>query len=593
MNINPESDRNDAGLSASIPQCETCEYNIAGNPLLCRCYDVELKLRGIEDKAEPEKAEVKAESEKAAKKRSVVAAYFLESRKWAFHCAIAAGVIGCAAYWFCSQPRFHDLTVELGTETISVEAFMTEFADVQNAGIVTDISTIDISGAGSIPLTLRSGGKDETVTLTVEDTIPPEAEFISRLQKMPDYTPDPYDFVASCYDLSDVTVYFVGNVVIPLNYEDQSVTVVVEDTYGNSVSQVCTLAIVWMKSEYTLELGEVLSKEDLLFNPERDCYRIEQRDIDVINESGVGEYTVNSLVDESVCRVHVVDTVPPELVLTDVPVFQGEEVTVDSFVVSCFDFSEDVAVRLVTEPDVNTPGRQTVAIEATDINGNTTTGTAVLAVVQDKTPPVINGLTTLKVEKRSNPDYLSGVSAVDEVDGDCEVTYDAGGVNLTVAGTYYVTYMSKDKDGNVARVKRTVEVEHDQEDTDALADSIAAGLSSDPEAIRDYVRDTIKYSHNSGGKDPTWYGFTNKSGDCLVHACCLQSLLTRKGYETQLIWVTDRSHYWLIINLDGVWRHIDATPGNRHTKYSLMTDEQRYAILQGRDWDRSAWPACE
>lgn len=539
------------------------------------------------------KSEMRTEPEKAAKKRGVLAAYFLESRKWMFHCAAAAALIGGAAYWFCYQPRFHDLTVELGTETISVESFITEFADVQNVGIVTDLSTVDINTVGSIPLTLRSGRRDETVTLTVVDTTPPEVEFNPYLEKTPDYTPDPYDFVVSCYDLSEVAVYFVGNVVVPLNYEDQSFTVVVEDASGNAVSQICTLSVVWLKSEYTVELGELLSKEDLLFNPERDGCLLGQGDIDTVNGSGVGEYTVASLVDESICRVQVVDTTPPELVLTDVSVFQGEEVTVDSFVESCFDASGDVQVRFTTEPDVETLGIQTVMIEATDVNGNTTTSTATLAVVKDKTPPVIKGLTTLRVQKGSNPDYLSGVSAVDKVDGVCEVSYDARGVDLTAAGTYYVTYTAKDKDGNTARVKRTVVVEHDQEDTDALADSIAAGLSSDPEAIRDYVRNTIKYSHNSGGTDPVWYGFTNKSGDCLVHALCLQSLLTRKGYETQLIWVTDKSHYWLIIKLDGVWRHIDATPGTRHTKYSLMTDEQRYSILQGRDWDRSAWPACD
>ena len=516
----------------------------------------------------------------------------LENRGWIPHFAFVTVAIGCAAGLYC-QPRFHDLTVELGTETINIEAFMTDFADVKNSGFVTDLSTVDISSVGSIPLTLRSGSKNETVTLTVEDTTPPKVEFIPHLEETPDYKPDPYDFVSSCYDFSPVTVRFVGNVVVPLNYEDQSFTVVAEDAYGNSVSQVCTLSIAWLKSEYTLELGELLTEEDLLFNPERDSHMLKQADIDAVNDSGIGEYTVASLVGENVCRIQVVDTTPPELILTDVSVFKGEEVTLDSFVESCFDVSGDVQVRFTAQPDVDTPGIQTVAIEATDINGNTTTSTASLAVVKDKTPPVIRGLSTLTVAKRSAPDYLSGVSAVDKVDGVCEVSCDSRGVDLTTAGTYYVTYTAQDKDGNIANAKRTVVVKHDQEDTDALADSIAAGLGSDPEAIRDYVRSTIRYSTNAGGEDPVWYGFTNKSGNCLVHALCLQSLLTRKGYETQLIWVTDKSHYWLIINLDGVWRHIDATPGTLHSKYSLMTDEQRYSILQGRNWDRSAWPKCE
>ncbi|MCM1025283.1 MAG: DUF5011 domain-containing protein [Roseburia sp.] len=518
---------------------------------------------------------------------------FWENRRWVLHGALLAAVIGCASYWLYSQPRFHDLTVELGTENISIQDFMTEFANANKAGIVTDLSTVDISKPGSYPLTLRSGSKDETVTLTVVDTMPPMVEFIPHLEKTPDYQPDPNDFVKSCYDLSEVTVRFVGNVVIPLNYEEQSFTVVVEDACGNAVSKECSLSIVWLKSEYDMELGETLRAEDLLFNPERDGGMLEQGAIEAVNSSGIGEYTIKSLVDESVCQVRVADTTPPELIVTDISVFQGEEVTVDSFVESCTDASGEVQVRLTTEPDVNTMGIQTMTIEATDINGNTTTATATLAVVKDKTPPVIKGLSTLSVAKRSNPDYLAGVSAEDKVDGACEVTYDDRGVDLTKAGTYYVTYSSKDQDGNTAKVRRTVVVEHDQEDTDALVKSIAAGLSSDPEEIRDYVRDTIKYSHNSGGDDPTWHGFTVKSGDCLVHAACLQSLLTEKGYETQLIWVTDRSHYWLIIKLGDVWRHIDATPGVRHVKYSLMTDEQRYSILQGRDWDRSAWPACE
>lgn len=618
-----ESYRNDVNPLVSIPQCETCETYIAGDLLHCRCFDRELKRRDTEDKIEFEipqcetcetyitgdlshckcfdwelkrrdtENKTEPEGKKTTEKRSTVTANFIEIHKWVWCCAIVAVLMGCTAYWFYCQPRFHDLTVELGTETINVEAFMTEFADARNAGIVTDLSTVDIGMVGSIPLTLRSGYKDETITLTIEDTTPPEVEFISWMQKTPDYIPDPYDFVAGYYDLSDVSVYFLESVAVPSDYEDQSFTVVVEDAYGNAVSRQCTLSIVWMKSEYTVELGESLSKEDLLYNVDRDGHKIEQIDIDAINESGLGEYTVDSLVDENVCRIHVVDTTPPELSVKDISIYKGKKVTVDDFVESCSDISGDVEVRLMTEPDVDTLGKQSMTIEATDINGNTTTATATLAVVRDKKPPVIKGLTTLSTSKNSVPDYLAGVRAIDAADGACEVIYDASGVDLTAAGTYYVTYTSKDKDGNVATSRRAIVVGHDQADTAALADSIAAGLGSDPEAIRDYVRNTIKYSHNDGGDDPVWYGFNNKSGNCLVHALCLQSLLTRKGYETQLIWVTNRSHYWLIIHLNGKWRHIDATPGNWHTKYSLMTDEQRYSILQGRDWDRSAWPACE
>ena len=104
-------------------------------------------------------------------------------------------------------------------------------------------------------------------------------------------------------------------------------------------------------------------------------------------------------------------------------------------------------------------------------------------------------------------------------------------------------------------------------------------------------------SHDWGDDDPIWYGFNNRRGNCYVHAHCLKALLDYKGYNTQFIWVTDKSHYWLIIELNGGWKHIDATPGVYHSRYSLMNDTQRYETLvyygKNRDWDRSAWPACD
>ena len=106
-----------------------------------------------------------------------------------------------------------------------------------------------------------------------------------------------------------------------------------------------------------------------------------------------------------------------------------------------------------------------------------------------------------------------------------------------------------------------------------------------------------------GGEDPIWYGFTQFTGNCYVHAVCLEALLEYYGYTYQEIWVTHIDdgrppHYWVIVDMGGYWRHVDATPGVAHSKYSLMTDEQRYETLYRsdygqRDWDRSLWPACE
>jgi transglutaminase-like putative cysteine protease len=170
---------------------------------------------------------------------------------------------------------------------------------------------------------------------------------------------------------------------------------------------------------------------------------------------------------------------------------------------------------------------------------------------------------------------------------------DASRVNVNYQGTYYAIYTAWDKAGNSASFWRRVVVAHDSSDTDALVKSIAAELPADAEIIRDYVRNNIVYSYSYGGGDPVWFGFTEWHGNCYVHAKTFQALLTEKGFTSRLIWVTDETHYWLQVFLNGKWVHMDATPSTKHGKYSIMNDEQRYETLSGRDWDRTQWPACE
>jgi len=289
-----------------------------------------------------------------------------------------------------------------------------------------------------------------------------------------------------------------------------------------------------------------------------------------------------------------VDTTAPTLKLRDWHVYPGTGVKAEDFVVSCTDASGDVTVKLLSQPDIHTVGRTTVQVEATDASGNSVVQEAVLNVSTDIQAPKLGAMKELTVPKNSNPDFLAGITATDNVDEHVTITCDAEKVDLTKAGTYYLTYTATDSAGNSATAKRKIIVEHDQADTWALVEEIAKGLENDPEKLRDYVRSKIGYNSAWGGDDPVWYGFKNRGGNCYVHALCLDSLLRYYGYETQLIWVKDKTHYWLLINLEGIgWRHIDPTPSSQHGRYSLMTDKQRLSTLSGRKWDTTAWPAAE
>lgn len=526
-------------------------------------------------------------------------AFCKKNKKAVFGGAAAAVLLAGAACGLVIRqqrlPKFQDVTVELGTASLGIDSFATKHARLGKCAFVSDVSLLDIGKVGSHAVTLRHGKQEQTVRLNIVDTVPPKAEFLAERHEVSGYMPRPEDFVKRIEDLSPVTLTFDREIPENWDMEPRTLTVIVTDAGGNELRAECLLTYTWLKETVELELGTHLTKEMLLLNPEKDGNLVAQTLVDSINGCGVGEYTVTSRSGEAVsrCTVTVSDTVGPVLKLQPVAIYAGGTAKAEDFVVSAEDFSGVAEVRMVTEPDFTSVGEQVIVFEAEDTLGNLTTEKTLLRVGMDMEPPVISGLSTLKVEKGSVPNYYEGVSAWDKLDGSCRVRCNAENVDTSKSGFYYITYTAVDSTGNTATARRTVEVLHDAEDTAALVREIAASLSSDPEALRDYVRNTIGYSSNWGGDDPVWYGFKQRTGNCYVHALCLRVLLDYYGYETQLIWVKDKSHYWLLINLNGVWRHIDGTPSATHSRYSLMTDEQRYETLKGRDWEREKWPVCE
>lgn len=507
---------------------------------------------------------------------------------------VLAGIVCGSHYlWYYMQPKLQDVTIELGEALPPVSAFLTEHGQNEDVKLITPIDQIDLTVADSQELIFSYAGRQDVATLIIVDTTAPTAKFHDITAEITDDL-KPEDFVTDVFDLSEVTVSFAQPPVLPDIYDGATLELVVEDASGNRTTGKCAITYIWMRSTYTLELGDTLEKADLLLAPEKDTLKLEQSALDQISGSPAGTYTVTGTDGDSTCEcvITVQDTVAPVLELKDVSVDRYEEVTVEDFIVSVSDASGEVSTRLLDTVSTTASGSFTVTVEATDANGNTATAQAKLDVYADSKPPKFSGLSTLTVEKHSTPDFAAGVTAYDTQDGDVTFTYDASKVDTSTAGTYYVTYTAQDRRGNVTTSRRKVVVNHDAEDTAAWISSIAADLSSDVEKIRDYVRNTLGYNSNWGGDDPIWYGLQNQTGNCYVHAMILDALLKEKGYNTQLIWCEDKTHYWNIVNIDGVWKHVDATPGPQHSRYSLMSDAQRYATLSGRDWDRNAWPSC-
>ena len=498
-------------------------------------------------------------------------------------------------FYLDSVVLFQDLTVELGAESVGIQDFLTQKMTLVPIHWVSDPTRVDLGKVGNHKITLGYGERSQTVTLTVQDTTAPAVVMDQTWEVQGSALPAARELIQQIQDESATRIYYAQEPEIPADYRDLDVTVVVEDESGNVTEKVCRFHFVWMRDSITMELGDTLRPEDILLTQEG--VRLDMDELQALSSAAAGTYTVTAVSGgkEAVCTVTVQDTTAPVLQLQDVQQTPGKAVTIRDFVVKATDVSGVVDLRFVgEEPDGSVNGTYTVTVEATDASGNVTRQDATLWITNDAVPPVIQGVqNSFTLEKHGTADFLAGALAYDNMDGMCEVKVDTSALDVHTAGTYYITFYAEDSSGNVGSLKRKVEVLHDQEDTQAWIQEIADTLPDDPELVRDYVRETIRYSTSWGGEDPVWYGLTNSSGNCYVHALTLKALLDAKGYETQLIWVRNKTHYWLVINLGEVWRHIDSTPSAQHKKISLMTDEERLAHLNGRDWEFDLWPACE
>ena len=519
--------------------------------------------------------------------------------------AVFVGLLAFAGWliWHWTQPRFMDLMIELGQPMPELSKFATEYLQKDSLELVTDPSEIKLDQVGVYSVTLRSGNRTETVTLTVRDTTAPAVQ-AQDLAVGPGTEVTPEDFLLSVEDLSETEVSFVTPPPAADTYTEGPVQILVRDSSGNETLVDCMFYCSWMKPFYTLELGQILTAGDLLLDPAVDPGVLDPAALSHISWHGVGTYEIGADWGEEslICTVAVVDTTAPTLELQPLVLFGDQTAVAEDFIVSLTDASGTAAAKLMTTLVFGEIGSvQEVIVEAADASGNVTTAQTTLTISEDKVPQ-ITGLTDIVLSKYMTPDYTAGVVAVDDKDGEITFHVDDSKVQLKKAGTYFVTYTAVDSAGNETSLKRRVVVENDVTDTELLVADMAAKCGDDPKSITDFVRNMIRYSSSDwGGDDPVYSGFTKGSGNCMVSASCLLALLEFKGYNAQLIWVKEEfePHYWVIVEIEpGVWRHVDATRGV-HARYSFpMTDAQRLETLfysptgVQRYWDTAKWPAC-
>lgn len=540
-------------------------------------------------------------------------------------------VISCLAIILFNifRPKIKNtVQIELGTQEIKIQDFLTEEKDAENAEFITDISQIDLSKVGTHEITIKLNNKEYKSVLEIKDTTAPEVKFQDVCAYL-DYQINPEDFIVEKNDKSNMEVS-IGNEIAINGFGDYHPIIIVKDEYGNESSQECLLTISYIKNKITLEYGNKLTKQDLLFNFDEYQDTVNQEDLDVINNSDVGEYELKSNYQgqEKITKIIIQDTVAPELVLKNVSLYTGQTITdANQFVEKAEDLA-GVTLNILTEINYSTIGDQEITIEATDGHGNKTSQKAILTIKEDKEGPVFSGLSDLKVTKGSTPDYKKSVTAKDDKDGDVDFTVDNSSVNLDKVGTYNVTYTATDKSGNTTTQNRKVVVSEktttsstsssstsnsssSSSDVYAKADEFIAkatsgvsGTSNKIIAIKNYLRNNIKYSHrynasNTGSvNNAAMKAFTAYEGDCYIHAAAAQVMFTRIGVQSIIVNALDYTHYWNMVYINGGWKHVDPTPGWAYADVDFMNDAKRLETLRRisgyeyRDWDRSKFPVA-
>ncbi len=177
-----------------------------------------------------------------------------------------------------------------------------------------------------------------------------------------------------------------------------------------------------------------------------------------------GEYQIifqamsNMIARTYLLSIVVYDNTPPVIVGEDTLTYEFtnrpsiEAITALYTATDNVDGSVLVYVLNQTYESASMIGSYIIEYEAMDSSGNSSTKEVIIELV-DTTPPTFNGPTDLYIYTTDIPytdaELLATLSAIDEIDGSCEVTIASNNYNQTqLAGVYEVEFITSDALGN-------------------------------------------------------------------------------------------------------------------------------------------------
>ncbi len=231
------------------------------------------------------------------------------------------------------------------------------------------------------------------------------------------------------------------------------------------VVAVLALLLLWpanIVSELTVEAGRESISANEFRKADKGIDAQFVSDLTAVDLKTIGTYPVqvqykNKTYD---CTVIVEDTLAPEGKIHNVSVYSGQTLKPEDFVTDITDATA-VTVSWKSEPDLTVEAQTLMTIILTDAAGNQSEYEAVLSVFVDNGVPQITGVEAIFTYIGTEPDYLAGVTAMDDKDVALEILVDTSKVDLNAVGTYDITYSVTDAAGNTTTAASTVTVTDD------------------------------------------------------------------------------------------------------------------------------------
>ena len=349
--------------------------------------------------------------------------------------------------------------------------------------------------------------------------------------------------------------------------------------------------------EVTIEAGTPIELDDFLTEPLTDCGFF--TDVTGIDTSVPGSYGIVIKFSDFGKEFHqdavlnIVDTTAPTGEAVPQAIYCDELPEASSAVTNVYDLSP-VTVTYKTEPDVSQGGEYNIPVSLTDAYGNETVVDVPFTVIDDHLAPLIYGAHDMEVFIGDSISYLDGITVTDNYAEEPQLTVDNSAVNLSVPGTYPVTYIAADEVGNEASV--TVELTmremperyYEPEVLYELCRQLNEQYGIYTEDMTDiekafrifnWVSSHVYYAGEADKTDWTcaaYDGLTTLRGDCYNYYAVCRAFLDMEGIPNMLVSrypVTWSPHYWNLVYLDGAWYHCDALAfSSPHGYYFMCSD---------------------